>query len=129
MVLLGLKKECPQCGSSLIRRSSRRGEFEKRYLPFVLLSPFRCKTCGLRFLGLYLSLGLARKREKVYQVVTMEKPPEVPVFICGSRSRPIHAQTDLVLGRMEPSNLCGVKKVPAMPQAVPLLSRSAGGSC
>jgi len=40
---------CPACNSECIQRSKRRGIFERRVLPLVLLRPFRCKRCDHRF--------------------------------------------------------------------------------
>jgi hypothetical protein len=38
---------CPQCTSTLVRRSHRRGS--ERLLSLLTLYPFRCEECGTRF--------------------------------------------------------------------------------
>ncbi len=40
---------CPRCQSEGIRRSRRRGFFERGPLTLVFLKPFRCKHCERRF--------------------------------------------------------------------------------
>jgi hypothetical protein len=129
MFRFGLKKDCPQCASRRIRRASRRGDFEKHYLPFFLLSPFRCESCGLRFLGLYFTVGLIKKAREVLQEVTVEQPHDVPAILCESYSRPIYSLTDLDLGLGEPRKPCGQRRARPAPRDIPLQSRSAGGSC
>ncbi len=44
-------KYCPNCASRNVRRSLRRGDFERFLLPFLFIRPFRCEECDLRFLG------------------------------------------------------------------------------
>ena len=40
---------CPRCKGGGIRRSKRRGSFERGPLTLVFLRPFRCKHCERRF--------------------------------------------------------------------------------
>jgi hypothetical protein len=40
---------CPLCRGQRIRRSRRRGVFERRVLILVFLRPFRCLSCDNRF--------------------------------------------------------------------------------
>ncbi len=129
MFRFGLKKDCPQCSSSRIRRASRRGDFEKHYLPFVLLSPFRCESCGLRFLGLYFTVGLVKEVREVWNEVMVEQPHNVHGILYESHSRPIRSLTDLDLGLGEPRKLCGERGARPAPRTVPVASRSVGGSC
>jgi hypothetical protein len=39
---------CPSCGSSLVRRSRRRGVVDRLYT-IIGMRPFRCEHCDLRF--------------------------------------------------------------------------------
>lgn len=45
------KNECPQCDSSQVRRSIRRGFFERVLYRILRLWPYRCDRCDIRFLG------------------------------------------------------------------------------
>jgi hypothetical protein len=42
---------CPNCESSMIRRSMRRGFVERVFLRLTLVWPYRCDDCDLRFWG------------------------------------------------------------------------------
>src|SRR5271170_7024187 len=55
MQLLFAKKmrECPQCDSSLVRRSARRGLLERVFYPILFVWPYRCDDCDVRFLGFH----------------------------------------------------------------------------
>jgi transposase-like protein len=46
---------CPSCSSHNVRRSHRKGFVERLLLRMILLRPFRCKNCGLRYYGYALS--------------------------------------------------------------------------
>ncbi len=129
MFRFGLRKDCPLCGSNRIRRSSRRGDFEKHYLPFVLLSPFRCESCGLRFLGSYFAVGLIKEVSEVVKEVTVEQPQNVPAILCESHGRSMRSLVDEDLGLGEPRKPCGERRTRPAPRPVEVLSRSAGGSC
>jgi hypothetical protein len=65
MQLLFAKRmnECPQCESSLVRRSTRRGLLENFIYPLLFVWPYRCDECDVRFLGFhrqYAPLPVAR---------------------------------------------------------------------
>jgi DNA-directed RNA polymerase subunit RPC12/RpoP len=55
MKLLFAKKmsECPQCDSRVVRRSTRRGLVERFVYPLLLVWPYRCEDCDVRFLGFH----------------------------------------------------------------------------
>lgn len=40
---------CPECDSRQIHLSRRRGILEKTIFALILLRPFRCEKCDLRF--------------------------------------------------------------------------------
>jgi hypothetical protein len=42
--------ECPECGSHYVRPSRRKGFVEVVVLRFLLLWPYRCNNCDVRFL-------------------------------------------------------------------------------
>jgi hypothetical protein len=44
-------KECPQCESSRVRRSCRRGFLERFLYRILFVWPYRCDACDVRFLG------------------------------------------------------------------------------
>jgi len=50
-------KSCPQCGSKILRRSSRRNVLEDVF--GMLALPWRCQTCDLRFFAFRKRPGLA----------------------------------------------------------------------
>jgi hypothetical protein len=57
MFNLSFKRYCPGCHSGEdIHRSKRRGILEKCVLPFFLARPFRCMSCGARYIGLFFAL-------------------------------------------------------------------------
>ena len=41
--------QCPECGSSQIHRSRRKGSFERDFLTPLAIYPFRCSDCQARF--------------------------------------------------------------------------------
>ena len=45
------KGACPNCGSTRVHRSHRRGFFERILLPLVGRRPFRCADCNHRFIA------------------------------------------------------------------------------
>jgi hypothetical protein len=47
------QKQCPQYESSEVRRSVRRGFFERVLYRVLCLWPYRCNRCDLRFLGFH----------------------------------------------------------------------------
>lgn len=44
-------RDCPACRSSVVRRSRRRGLFERIVLPLLLRRPYRCLDCDRRHYG------------------------------------------------------------------------------
>ncbi len=52
--------ECPQCASSRVRRSYRRGFVERFVYPVLFVWPYRCENCDLRFLGFQRQYASAR---------------------------------------------------------------------
>jgi hypothetical protein len=55
-------KECPQCESSRVRRSYRRGFLERFLYRILFVWPYRCDACDVRFLGFhrqYAPVGMA----------------------------------------------------------------------
>jgi hypothetical protein len=63
MRLLFAKKveQCPQCDSSRVRRSYRRGFLERVLFRALSLWPYRCDTCDVRFLGFQRRCAAVRK--------------------------------------------------------------------
>jgi hypothetical protein len=53
--------QCPQCTSTVIRRSHRRGN--ERLLSLLGIYPFRCEDCRCRFRRLGLGAGKVRQRD------------------------------------------------------------------
>jgi hypothetical protein len=55
MQLLFAKKmhACPQCDSSLVRRSTRKGFLERILYPLLFVWPYRCDDCDVRFLDFH----------------------------------------------------------------------------
>jgi len=51
------QRSCPNCGSSEIFRSHRRGAVERYLLRAIRVRPFRCVNCDARFYGLKHSDG------------------------------------------------------------------------
>jgi transposase-like protein len=43
--------KCPNCNSTKVRHSLRRGMREGTFMRLLLLSPYRCKDCNARFFG------------------------------------------------------------------------------
>ena len=41
-------RTCPHCQSVNVRRSRRKGFFERFLLPLLLVRPYRCQKCDLR---------------------------------------------------------------------------------
>ena len=41
-------RTCPHCQSVNVRRSRRKGPFERILLPLLLVRPYRCQKCDLR---------------------------------------------------------------------------------
>ncbi len=48
-----LRRRCPTCGSSQVSRSRRDGWFEWAVLPFLVLRPYRCRSCMRRYWGFW----------------------------------------------------------------------------
>ena len=48
-----LHRRCPTCGSGHVSSSRRDGWFEWTVLPFLVLRPFRCRTCMRRYWGFW----------------------------------------------------------------------------
>jgi transposase-like protein len=48
-IRFGDENTCPRCGSNLVRRSRRRGMFERIMCALGLISPFRCEDCDYRY--------------------------------------------------------------------------------
>jgi hypothetical protein len=42
---------CPSCRGNIIRRSRRKGVFEKTLLKALGVHPYRCKECDERYFG------------------------------------------------------------------------------
>ncbi len=42
---------CPYCSSVEVRRSGRRGLYERLILRMLFLCPYRCEKCGRRYYG------------------------------------------------------------------------------
>jgi DNA-directed RNA polymerase subunit RPC12/RpoP len=54
--------ECPNCKSTRIHRSRRRGVVEHAALPAVAVYPYRCSGCGRRFRRFHPDRPLERPR-------------------------------------------------------------------
>jgi hypothetical protein len=54
--------QCPQCDSSRVRRSHRRGFLERVLFRILFVWPYRCDACDVRFLGFYRQCVRARMR-------------------------------------------------------------------
>lgn len=50
-----LIRSCPFCESTRVRRSERRGVFERLVLRLLLLRPFRCETCTRRHYNFFFA--------------------------------------------------------------------------
>jgi hypothetical protein len=61
----GRSRQCPSCKSEKIRRSRRKGAFEKALSRVIFLYPYRCKECDER----YFSFGLPGEPEVPPQTV------------------------------------------------------------
>ena len=48
--------ECPECGSTNIHRSRRKGSFERDVLTPFAVYPFRCSDCQARFKRFRMSM-------------------------------------------------------------------------
>jgi len=64
---------CPGCKSRNVRRSHRKWGVERFLLPLILLRPFRCKNCGLRYYGYRFS-----KRDRHNPVEFDDEPVAAP---------------------------------------------------
>jgi hypothetical protein len=71
MLLYSLKRCCPDCHGRDIRKSRRRGFMETYVLPFILLRPYRCMKCDLRFPGLFFA---SRSKQKVSERQAPDDP-------------------------------------------------------
>jgi hypothetical protein len=47
------RNECPRCQSPIVRRSPRRGFQERIVHRLVLVWPYECLDCSIRFLGFH----------------------------------------------------------------------------
>ena len=43
--------QCPSCGSQRVYRSRRRGVAERMLFRLLLVRPYRCESCDVRFYG------------------------------------------------------------------------------
>jgi hypothetical protein len=46
-------KECPRCESPLVHRAPRKGFCERFVHPLLLVWPYKCGNCFIRFLGFH----------------------------------------------------------------------------
>jgi hypothetical protein len=53
---------CPKCKSTQIRRSIRKGLKEGLLLRLALMAPYRCFSCGKRFVGFSLDRNFRRHK-------------------------------------------------------------------
>jgi hypothetical protein len=60
LLLAKKMKECPQCDSSRVRRSYRRGFLERFLYRILFLWPYRCDARDVRFLGFRRQYAPAR---------------------------------------------------------------------
>jgi hypothetical protein len=66
-------KQCPQCASSRVRRSYRRGFLERVVFRILFVWPYRCDACDVRFLGFYrryarVRMSVSERRERTFFV-------------------------------------------------------------
>ena len=59
---------CPRCGGTNVRRSHRKGLFERAILSLLHLRPYRCEECDKRFFGGQVSVATQRS----------PAPPRIP---------------------------------------------------
>jgi hypothetical protein len=88
-----MDRHCPSCSSIEARRSQRRNLIEVVLLPFLLVRPFRCESCGVRFYGLALQRRVSVLRDAKAIPDLVEDLP-VLVYGRGDDEEPFREETN-----------------------------------
>jgi hypothetical protein len=68
--MAGQSTNCPSCSSSKVRRSRRKGVFEKGFLKIFAVYPYRCEECDER----YYRIGPRREPPEQLRMLPSETP-------------------------------------------------------